>query len=329
MHAITNQPQTDKQIQKTFWRYTLPAVIAMLVSGLYIIIDGIFVGQYVGPSGLAGINMAWPIVYVLSALGVLIGMGSGSMVSMFRGENNPSKAKLALSSSLYLIILLGLACCAMLAVFGHASLSWQNAEGDTYLEGSRYIDIFMIAGIITVAANAIPMLIRNDDSPNLATGLLLIGAISNIGLDYLFVGVLAMGLKGAAIATIIAQTVIMLIGISYFFSRYSSLRLNLSQLKFDYKIGGRSIILGSSCLVMFLYSSFVVAIHNWLFMQYGDSITIGAFAIVGYLMSLYYLLAQASPKVCNRKPVFTMEPSSIVTLLKSLKLLLRLLLCQD
>lgn len=290
--AISNQPQSDSQIRRTFWRYTLPSVVAMLVSGLYIIIDGIFVGQYVGPSGLAGINMAWPVVYVLSALGVLIGMGAGSMISMFRGEGDPAKARLALSSSFFLMLALGALGCFILVTLGHATLDWQDAVGATYEQGARYIDVFAIAGVITVAANALPMLIRNDDSPNLATGLLLVGAIGNIALDYLFVGVLSMGLAGAAIATVIAQGMITLLGLGYFFSRYSGLKLSLRQIHLDIRIAGRSVVLGCSCLVMFLYSSFVVAIHNYLFMQHGDSVTIGAFAIVGYLMSLYYLLAQ-------------------------------------
>jgi len=77
MHA--QHVEQSASIGKTFIRYTIPAVTAMLVSGLYQIIDGIFVGHYVGYEGLAGINMAWPIVFILSGLGLMLGMGAGSL----------------------------------------------------------------------------------------------------------------------------------------------------------------------------------------------------------------------------------------------------------
>lgn len=120
---------------------------------------------------------------------------------------------------------------------------------------------------------------------------MIVGASLNIVLDYVLIGVYGLGLQGAAIATIIAQSCVCLLGLGYFTLRSTAL-LPLQQAKFSYKLLGQISLLGSSSLVMYLYTSFVFALHNRLFMEYGGTITVGAFAIVGYLMALYYLIAE-------------------------------------
>ena len=293
MHSPSLSSQ-DPHIQRTFWRFALPSIAAMLVSGLYQIIDGIFVGHYIGYTGLAAINMVWPIVFVISGLGLLVGMGAGSILSMRRGEGEQasSKAQQALIAGLWLIVIFGLIGSALLFIFGDLALMWQNAAGEVLQQGKEYLIVFAYCALFTVAATALPMLVRNDDNPYFATVLLSLGAIINIVLDYVFVGVLNFGLQGAAIATILAQATITVFGIAYFCSRYTQLNLCKATWLIPVKDMIQSVKLGSSCLIMYLYTSFIVAIHNWLFLQYGTSVDIGAFAIVGYLMSIYYLLAQ-------------------------------------
>lgn len=118
------------------------------------------------------------------------------------------------------------------------------------------------------------------------------GAVINIILDYIFIAHLDMGLKGAAIATIIAQISITVAAVGYFFTHYSKLRLSLRTLKFNFRIATNAVSLGTSSLFMYAYFSFIVAVHNKLFMDYGSAVHVGAFAIVGYLMTMYYLLAE-------------------------------------
>ncbi|KLV05106.1 multidrug transporter [Photobacterium aquae] len=281
-----------KDIRRTFWRYAIPSVVAMLVNGLYQVIDGIFVGHFIGYEGLAGINMAWPAIGIIAGIGILIGMGAGSLISIYRGEGNESLAKHTLSTAVALMVAAGALLYLVLHYLAPLFLTMQGATGKPLTMGLEYIQVFSWGAVFTIAAGAMPMLVRNDDSPNLATLLMAAGAVLNIILDYLFIGHFGMGLKGAAMATVIAQIAITITALGYFFSRFSSLRLGINSFVLSPRLGVKVISLGSSGLFMYAYFSFVVALHNKLFMAYGNAIHVGAFAIVGYLMTMYYLLAE-------------------------------------
>ncbi|WP_226993079.1 MATE family efflux transporter [Paraglaciecola polaris] len=110
--------QENKQVARTFWRFAIPSIIAMLVSGVYQIIDGIFVGYFVGEQGLAGINLALPLLSVIIGLGLLVGMGGGSVLSNFRGENNTQAVSRTLSTALYLMIISGVIISGLLLIWG-------------------------------------------------------------------------------------------------------------------------------------------------------------------------------------------------------------------
>ncbi|QUM77197.1 MATE family efflux transporter [Moritella sp. 24] len=283
---------SDTEIRRSFWRYALPSIAAMLVSGLYQIIDGIFVGHYVGVDGLAGINMAWPVTFVISGFGLMLGMGGGSLISLKRGEGDNTAALKAFNVSFFLMIVLALFATFGLSLWGADLLRAQGGDGVTFSLGLDYVTIFANATIVTIMSAAIPMLIRNDESPNVATGLMILGALLNIVLDYVFIGLWQWQLEGAALATIIAQLIVCIIGILYFLSKRSTLGFNRQIIMIDPRMAASIVSLGSSSLVMYVYTSFVFALHNRLFMEYGTSVTVGAFAIVGYIMTMYYLVAE-------------------------------------
>ncbi|MDX2321440.1 MAG: MATE family efflux transporter [Moritella sp.] len=283
---------SDAEIKASFWRYAIPSITAMLVSGLYQIIDGIFVGHYVGVDGLAGINMAWPITFVISGFGLMLGMGGGSLISIKRGEGDKNAAQQAFNISFLLMLVFALCSTFGLSLWGEDLLRIQGGEGVTFNLGFDYVAVFANATIITIMATAIPMLIRNDESPNIATGLMVLGALLNIVLDYVFIGLWQWQLEGAAFATIIAQFVVCIVGIIYFLSAHSTLTFKRQFIMIHPRMAARIVSLGSSALVMYLYTSFVFALHNRLFMEYGTSVTVGAFAIVGYIMTMYYLVAE-------------------------------------
>ncbi|NMT56684.1 MATE family efflux transporter, partial [Vibrio parahaemolyticus] len=93
----------QNSIYRQFWKYTIPTVAAMLVNGLYQIVDGIFIGRYVGADGLAGINVAWPIIGSILGIGMMIGVGTGALTSIKQGENDHEGAKRILTTGLTLL----------------------------------------------------------------------------------------------------------------------------------------------------------------------------------------------------------------------------------
>ncbi|CAM3979999.1 MATE family efflux transporter [Vibrio neonatus] len=284
--AINN----NESVSRVFWRFAIPSVTAMLITGLYQIIDGIFVGHYVGYAGLAGINMAWPIIATIMGLGILIGMGAGSLISMFRGEKQYQKAALVLQTAISLTIMFSLISMPIVAIWGKDLLILQGAVGDSLMHGYDYLKVFIFSAPAAIASAVTPMLVRNDNSPKIATALTIIGALLNIVLDYLYIGVFEQGLQGAAIATALSQSVVILLGLIYFLSQHAEIRL--TRLAFDIKKAIRICHLGASSMLMFAYFSFVVALHNRLLMEYGSELHVGAFAIIGYIATMYYLFAE-------------------------------------
>ncbi|MBJ7556662.1 MATE family efflux transporter [Marinomonas spartinae] len=282
--------QPPKSVAQAFWRFAIPSIVAMLVSGLYQIIDGFFVGHYVGSEGLAGINMAIPLLGLIMGFGLLIGMGGGSVLSQYRGEKNLPATQSTLMTSLFLVVGIGLFASLVFTTFGKSGLLLQGAAGNTLMLSWQYVEIMSYGALISIGASAMPMLVRNDDSPNMATLFIVVGALLNIVLDYVFLGMLGMGLKGAAVATLIAQLATCILCLRYFTSSKAKTVLSLNQ--FDRHIAKRIMQLGSSNLVMFIYMSFIIALHNRLFMTYGDTTQLAAFAIVGYLASCYYFFAE-------------------------------------
>ncbi|SMY35145.1 MATE family efflux transporter [Photobacterium andalusiense] len=290
--SLTHSPPPKLTISQNFWRYAIPSIAAMLVTGLYQIVDGIFVGHYVGYQGLAAINMAWPITYLLSGLGLMIGIGGGTLISIARGEKNAQHAQRTLDHAVLLIVTVSVIALVFFALFGETLLTIQGANHTIKAFALQYVQSFGWAAFITIFAGAIPMLIRNDNSPKIATGLLIAGALTNIVLDYIFIGLFQWQLQGAAVATIIAQAVTVTGGIIYFYSSRSPLTMHLTITNIQLSHCWKIMSLGSSVLIMYLYTSFVVALHNYQFIQYGTELTVSAFAIVGYMMTLYYLVAE-------------------------------------
>jgi putative MATE family efflux protein len=280
----------SQSVARAFWRFAIPSIVATLVSGLYQIVDGFFVGHFVGANGLASVNMAIPLLGLIMGLGLLVGMGGGSVLSKYRGEENQRLTQATLVTALLLVIYIGLLATLVFIGFGKSLLLLQGAYGVTLTMSWQYVQIMSFGALISIGAGAMPMLVRNNDSPNTATLFIVIGALTNIVLDYIFLGYLAMGLKGAAIATLIAQSITCVLCLNYFISPKAKTILTIKQ--FDKAIATRIVRLGSSNLMMFIYFSFVLAFHNKLFMTYGDTTQLAAFAVVGYLASAYYFFSE-------------------------------------
>ncbi|MEZ9344802.1 MATE family efflux transporter [Vibrio cyclitrophicus] len=282
----------SNSISRQFWRYTIPTVAAMLVSGLYQVVDGIFIGRYVGADGLAGINVAWPVIGSILGIGMLVGVGTGALVSIHQGEKDTQGAKQILATGLTLLLAITPIVSAVLFLFADNFLFWQGAEGRVYELGLQYLHILIGASVFTLGSIAMPFLLRNDDSPNLATILMIVGAVINIVLDYLFIALYGWELMGAALATAIAQFVVTALGLAYFFSHRANLRLRWNELRLKLDVIPQIFSIGTSSFFMYAYGSMMVALHNALFSQYGDQLMIGAYAILGYIVTVYYLTAE-------------------------------------
>ncbi|MGR5093430.1 MATE family efflux transporter [Vibrio maritimus] len=282
----------QKSIYQQFWRYAIPTITAMLVNGLYQVVDGIFIGQYMGGEGLAGINVAWPVISVILGLGMMVGVGTGALASIKQGENDLAGAKQALATGMMALLALSPIVAIALWQFADDMILLQGAQGRMYELAMQYLDILIVGGVFALGSIAVPFLLRNDDSPNMATLLMVLGAVINIALDYWFIALLEWELTGAALATAIAQAVVTVLGIGYFFTSRAKMRLTLKDFKFQFHLLPKIFSIGLASFFMYAYGSFMVAIHNALFAEYGSVTLVGAYAILGYIVAFYYLIAE-------------------------------------
>ncbi len=279
-------------IYKQFWKYTIPTIAAMLVNGLYQVVDGIFIGQYIGADGLAAINLAWPLISAVMGLGMLVGVGTGALVSIRQGEKNVDAAKKGLSTGLIVLAIITPLVSGLLYFFSDELMKWQGADAHVYQLSMQYLNVLLFSSVFTLGSIAIPFLVRNDESPSFATGLMIMGALINIALDYVFIATLGWELTGAAVATAIAQASVTLVGVGYFFTRHAKIRLTLKQVKFDSTAVPTIFSIGTPSFFMYFYGSVMIALHNSLFTSYGDVLMVGAYAILGYIVAIYYLVGE-------------------------------------
>lgn len=279
-------------VNRAFWHYTIPSIAALMISGTYQIVDGIFVGHFIGGDGLAAISLAWPLIGVLLAVGMMIGIGAGAHASIRLGAKQPDKASAYLTQGLWLLATLSLFFACVLSFSSASFLELQGADGDARVFAQNYLNWILPGAPVVLASIALPLLVRNAGAPRLATLAMGLGAVANIALDALFLGYLGFGLEGAAIATLLGELLTVSICVRYLFSRQSQLPLKVRQMAWH---GGKALRIlqtGFSSMLMYLYLSVSIVLHNMLLLQYGSAMHVAAYSIAGYLMAFYYLLAE-------------------------------------
>lgn len=293
MSSACENISMSEPVRRLFWKYVLPTLAAVVINGLYVMVDGVFIGRYIGTNGLAAINLIWPLFGVLLGLGGMIGTAGAALCSIEKGRGDFEKARRYVGNSIILLVAAGIFVYFFLHYTALPVLNLQIKDApDVIAKGMEYVSVLQVAGVFTVSATAFPLLIRNDDHPNLATKLMLAGAVSNIVGDWLLVAHLEWGMKGAALATVGAQGVISLISLGHFFSRRANLRLKLNDLRFSLQATVKTSVLGFSSFFMYVYFSFLGALYNYVFDKYGGSVSVAAYALVGYYSGLYYMFSE-------------------------------------
>ncbi len=277
-------------LTRTFWSYTLPAMAALMVSGLYAVVDGIFIGHALGAPGLSALNLAWPLAGLIWAVAMLVGMGGGAETGRGPGARDSRALGETLAVTLLLMVLVGIATGAVILGFGGPFLALQGADAELAAMGLGYLSVQGWAAPAIMAGMAFPLLLRNLGAPGLATVAMLAGAFVNVAFDWLFVIELGHGLAGAARATVIAEIVVILICTAAMarLGAFAALSPGAGALV----RAGRILAIGFSSMIMALYISFVVVLHNMLFLKHGGTLTLAAYTVAGYVMSFFYYFAE-------------------------------------
>ena len=204
-------------VGRLLWKYSLPSVAGMLVMQLYSIVDRIFIGQVVGSDAIAGLAITFPVMNIATALGVLVGAGASARVSLFLGAGHEETARRVLGNTLVLTLVIGVLYIGAFALGMETVLGWFGANEVTMPYAHDFMMYILPGLMMTNLTFSFNNIMRASGFPTRAMVTMFIGAGLNICLAPLFIYVLDMGIKGAAIATDIAMTVSMVFVMRHFF----------------------------------------------------------------------------------------------------------------
>jgi Na+-driven multidrug efflux pump len=279
-------------LTRTYWTYTIPSIAALMVNGLYSVVDGIFIGHAMGAEGLAALNLAWPLAGLLWAVGMLIGMGGGAELSMARGAGDVRRQGVTLVMTGALLVVLGLVCGVVVLGLAKPFLLAQGGVEPQVSHGLAYLMVEGWTAPLMLAGMVMPLILRNLGAPRLSTLAMLGGAGFNVLFDWILVIKLHWGLAGAAIATAMAQAIVVAFCLVVM-ARLGTFRLCVwPALREGLARAWAITVTGTSSAVMALYVSVIFVLHNMLFLKYGTPVTLAAYAISGYVMSFFYYFAE-------------------------------------
>ncbi len=278
----------EEKIGKLLLKFSIPAIIGMVVNALYNIVDRIFVGHIkeVGSLSLSGITIVFPIMIILMAFGMLIGIGATSLISIRLGEQKKEEAEKILGNAFILLIGITLIISITSLIFLDFILKQFGASDVVFPYAKAYITIILIGSIFQSIGFGMNNFIRAEGNPKVAMLTMLIGAILNTILDPIFIFVFHMGIKGAALATIISQAVSAIWVLSYFFGKRSTLKIHRTNLKLQKEIILKIISIGMAPFSMQIAASVIVVIMNKSLYTYGGDTAIAAMGIINSISML-------------------------------------------
>ena len=206
----------EMPVGRLLWKYSLPAVVGMLVVQLYNVIDRIVIGQVVGAKAIAGLAITFPVMNIATALGVLVGAGASARISLFLGAGDTDRARKVLGNSLTLTLIIGTIYIGLFAVFLSPILRLFGADEATLPYARDFMEYILPGLLMTNLTFSFNNMMRASGYPMKAMATMFVGCGLNILLAPLFVWALGLGIKGAAIATDISMTVSMLFVMRHF-----------------------------------------------------------------------------------------------------------------
>ncbi|AFS79403.1 MATE efflux family protein [Gottschalkia acidurici 9a] len=270
----------ESPVGKLLLSFSVPAIIGMVVNAFYNIVDRIFIGHYVGGLGLAGVAVSYPIMIIVMAFGMLIGVGATSIISIRLGEGRNEDAEKVFGNAFFLLIIIPVLLSAFCLLFLDQILGLFGASENILPLAKEYLSIILYGSIFQVIGFGMNNFIRSEGSPRIAMMTMLIGAIINIVLDYVFIVIFNMGMKGAALATIIGQAASAIWVLKYFLFGQSLLKLRKENLKLKSEIVTHILSLGSAQFFSQIANSAIILIINRSLASYGGDIAISAYAII-------------------------------------------------
>ena len=287
--AVPLELGTEK-IGKLLKQYALPAIIAQTASSLYNMVDSIFIGQGVGPLAISGLAVTFPLMNLSTAFGTLVGAGAATMLSVLLGQKNYKAANKVLGNVVSLNIIIGLVFMAISLIFIDPILYFFGASENTLPYAKEYISIILIGNVVTHLYFGLNAAMRSSGNPKKAMGLTIFTVVFNTILDPIFIFVLDMGIAGAAWATVIAQTIAMLVVLHHFNDKTRPFHFEKGILRLDMRVAKDSLSIGMGPFLMNAAACLVTLFINQQLRKYSGDLGIGAYGICNRFIFMFIMI---------------------------------------
>ena len=271
-------------------QYALPAIIAQTASSLYNMVDSIFIGQGVGPLAISGLAVTFPLMNLSTAFGTLVGAGAATMLSVLLGQKNYKAANKVLGNVVTLNTIIGLVFMAVALIFIDPILYFFGASENTLPYAKEYITIILIGNVITHLYFGLNAAMRSSGNPKKAMALTIFTVVFNTILDPIFIFVFDMGIKGAAWATVIAQTVAMLVVMKHFNDRSRPFHFEKGIFRLDMRVAKDSLSIGMGPFLMNSAACLVTLFINQQLRKYIGDLGIGAYGICNRFIFMFMMI---------------------------------------
>ncbi|ONI37977.1 MATE family efflux transporter [Candidatus Epulonipiscium fishelsonii] len=279
-------------VGKLLFQLSVPAIIAQLVNILYNIVDRVFLGRIEnGEMAMAGVGVAFPIIILISAFSSLVGAGGAPLAAIQMGKQDNDKAEKIMTNSFISLIIIAIILTIVFMVFKEPILWLFGASEVTIKYSLEYLGIYLLGTVAVQISLGMNPFINTQGFARIGMSTVIIGAITNIILDPIFIFGFNMGVKGAALATIIAQSVSAIWVLKFLFGSKSRLKLRKEYLKPDFEIISKTISLGISPFIMQSTESLLLISLNSSLSKYGGDIAVSTMTIMSSIIQMITLPA--------------------------------------
>ena len=279
-----------ESIGKLLMQYAVPAIIAMTASSLYNMVDSIFIGHGVGTMAISGLALTFPLMNLAAAFGSLVGVGAATLISVKLGQKDYDTAQRVLGNVFVLNILLGVAFTVIVMAFLDPILYFFGGSDETVGYARDYMYIILLGNTITHLYLGLNAVLRSSGHPQKAMYATIATVIINTILDPVFIYGFGWGIRGAAIATIVAQIISLMWQLWIFSSKEELLHFHRGIFRLKRKIVFDSLAIGMSPFLMNMAACFIVILINQGLKKYGGDLAIGAFGIVNRLVFIIVMI---------------------------------------
>lgn len=283
--ALGTQP-----VGKLLFQYALPAIIAMVASSLYNIIDRAFIGQVVGPIAISGLAITFPFMNLSGAFGAAVGVGSATAISLKLGQKDYLSAEEILGNTVTLNLIIGLGLTFFCLLFLDPILYFFGASKETLPYARSFMQIILLGNVVTHMYFGMNAVLRAASKPRQAMTATIFTVLMNIALDTLFILVLHWGIRGAAAATVLSQTMALVYQLKLFSNKNELLHFKRGIYRLKSRLVKNIISVGISPFLMNLCACFVIIFINNQLVRYGGDLSVGSYGIASAVSTMFVMI---------------------------------------